>query len=99
MPVLGELWAGIHGSATRDRNEQRLRRQLSDFTLWPYDERAAEEFGRLSIELRRKGRPMQQIDVQIAAIAISLGNTVVVTKDSDFAAVPGLDIVDWSTET
>ena len=96
-PVLGELWAGVCASETRDRNEQRLIRRLSDLIVWPYDEAAAREFGRLFAELRALGRPMQQIDVQTAAIALSLGNCTVVTKDTDFAAVPGLAIEYWST--
>jgi tRNA(fMet)-specific endonuclease VapC len=39
---------------------------------------------------------MQVVDVQIAAIALSLGNCIVVSKDSDLAAVPGLIVEDWS---
>ena len=39
---------------------------------------------------------MQQIDIQIAAIALALGNCTVVTADSDFAAVPGLAVEDWA---
>jgi tRNA(fMet)-specific endonuclease VapC len=31
----------------------------------------------------------------IAAIALSLGNTPVVTMDTDFAAVPGLNVENW----
>lgn len=95
-PVLGELWAGVCGSATRQRNEQRLIRRLDDLILWPYDEIAAQRFGELFAELRRLGRPMQQIDVQIAAIALTLGNCMVVTGDSDFEAIPGLTVDDWS---
>jgi tRNA(fMet)-specific endonuclease VapC len=41
---------------------------------------------------------MQQIDVQIAAVALSLGNCTVVTKDSDLSAIPGLDVEDWTVE-
>jgi tRNA(fMet)-specific endonuclease VapC len=37
---------------------------------------------------------MQQIDIQIAAIALSLGNCTV-SADSDLAAVPGLTVEDW----
>lgn len=96
VPVLGELWAGIELSASRARNAQRLRRQLANLVLWPYDIAAAEEFGRLYAHLRRIGRPMQQVDIQIAAIAVSLRDFTVVTKDSDFAAIPGLTVVDWS---
>ena len=43
------------------------------------------------------GRYMQQIDVQIAAIALTLGNCTVVTMDSDLAAVPGLAVENWAT--
>ena len=96
VPVLGELWSGVYGSDSRDRNEKRLLQQLSDFILWPYTEEAAREFGRLFIDLRRAGRPMPQIDIQIAAIALTLGHCTVITKDSDFAAVPGLNHEDWS---
>jgi tRNA(fMet)-specific endonuclease VapC len=72
-PVLGELWAGVQHSNTRDPNIKRLRRQLVNFTVWPFDKAAAEEFGRLYAELRRLGRPMQQIDIQTAAVALCLG--------------------------
>jgi tRNA(fMet)-specific endonuclease VapC len=40
---------------------------------------------------------MQQIDVMIAAIAFSLGNCIVVTDDTDLAAVPGLVVESWTT--
>ena len=76
-PVLGELWAGVEGSSTResrDRNLRRLRHTLSRLSIWPYTDDAAEEFGRLFIELKRAGRPIQQIDMQIGAIARTLPN-------------------------
>src|SRR5947208_3475942 len=96
VPVLGELWAGVEGSQSRDRNAQRLRLALSWLAVWPYTNEAAAEFGRLFAELRRIGRPMQQIDIQIAAIARSLGNCTVVSADSDLAAVPGLAVENWA---
>ena len=97
VPVLGELWAGIEGSSSRDRNEVRLRRALSRLVVWPYTNEAAACFGRIFAELRRIGRPMQQIDIQIAAIALSLGNCTVVSVDSDLAAVPGLTVENWAS--
>jgi tRNA(fMet)-specific endonuclease VapC len=95
-PVLGELWYGVELSATRDENVKRLRRMLPDLIVWPFDVPAAEEFGRLAAELRRIGRPMGKIDIQVAAIALSMGNTTVVSADSDLAAVPGLTVENWS---
>ncbi len=94
-PVLGELWSGVEGSVSRDRNLQRLRLALSRLVVWPYTNDAAAQFGRVIAELRRIGRPMQQIDIMVAAIALTLGNCTVVTKDSDLDAVPGLAVENW----
>jgi tRNA(fMet)-specific endonuclease VapC len=96
LPVVGELFAGVENSASRERNWHRLLAALAHIPCWPFDRAAAEEYGRLDAALRRIGRPMQQIDIQIAAIALSLGNTIVVSADSDLAAVPGLAVENWA---
>lgn len=97
LPVVGELFFGIENSASRDANRRRLLHGLERIRCWPFDRRAAEEYGRLATELRRLGRPMQQIDIQIAAISRTLGDFTVISTDSDLAAVPGLAVEDWST--
>ena len=96
MPVLGELWSGMQGSASRDRNIQQMKHALARLRIWPFDRKAAEEYGRIFAELKRLGRPMQQIDIQIAAIALTVGNCTVVSSDSDFVAVPGLSVENWA---
>jgi tRNA(fMet)-specific endonuclease VapC len=96
IPVLAELHFGIELSTSRERNHQKLRQALTTLTVWPFTEEAAEEYGRLAAELRRIGRPMQQVDIMIAAIARTLGDCVVVSKDSDLVAVPGLNVENWS---
>jgi tRNA(fMet)-specific endonuclease VapC len=97
LPVVGELFFGVEASAIRDENLKRLKRALSGVVCWPFDRPAAEEYGRLAAELRRIGRPMQQIDIQIAATALSLGDCTVVSADSDLAAVPGLSVENWAS--
>jgi predicted nucleic acid-binding protein len=37
------------------------------------------------------------LDMRIAAIALRLGNYIVVTADSDLAAVPGLTVENWTS--
>jgi tRNA(fMet)-specific endonuclease VapC len=64
---------------------------------WPYDKAAAYEYGRIFAELKKRGRIIQQIDMQIAAIALSLGNCTVVSSDSDLTAVPGLTVENWAS--
>jgi tRNA(fMet)-specific endonuclease VapC len=95
-PVLGELWYGVENSASRERNLQRLLVAVADWTVWPYEAVAAEEYGRIAAELRQTGRTIQQIDMQIAAIARMLGNCTVVSADSDLAAVPRLAVENWA---
>jgi tRNA(fMet)-specific endonuclease VapC len=97
MPVIGELYFGMELSSNRDENLKMLKRALAGIVCWPFDLRAAEEYGRVAAELRRMGRPMQQIDIQVAAIALSLGNCTVVTGDSDLSDVPGLTVENWAT--
>ncbi len=95
-PVLGEVIAGLEGSGSRNTSWEVVRNRLGKLICWPYEKPAAYEFGRIMAELRRIGRPMQQIDIQIATIAFVLGDCTVVTGDSDFAAIAGLNVENWS---
>lgn len=96
MPVLAELYYGAENSRDPRRTMQLLHRALPNWRVWPLTNGAAAEFGRLRAELDRIGRPMQQIDIMIAAIAFSIGNCTVVTTDSDLSAVPGLAVENWA---
>ncbi len=96
IPVFAELLGGVELSATRDRNRKILLKAVRQLYIWPFDRAAAEEYGRVYAFLRRSGRPMPAMDIQIASIALTLGNCTLVTQDSDFAAIPGLTIEDWS---
>jgi tRNA(fMet)-specific endonuclease VapC len=95
-PVLGELWAGMELSSTRDKNVQRMKHALARLRYWPFEREAAREYGRIFAELKRQGRTIQQIDIKVAAIALSLGNCTVVTGDADLSHVPGLTVDNWA---
>ena len=99
VPVLGELWSGVEFSSSRERNLESLRQALATLRIWPYSTEAAAEYGRIYAELRRAGRVIQQVDMQIGAIARTLRNCVVVTKDSDFATISGLTVENWAVST
>ena len=98
VPVLAELWYGVEYSSTRERNAERLHRILPDLIVWPFTEQAAQTYGRIAAELRRSGRSIGKIDMLIAAIALSLGNTTAVSGDADLRVVPGLAIENWSQD-
>jgi len=96
-PVVGELWFGVEASQSRERNLKALRLALPQLTIWPYDLEAAERFGVIRAELKRLGRPMQVVDIQLAAVAFTLGDCAVVSSDTDLLAVPGLTVENWAT--
>lgn len=94
--MLGEIVGGLEGSGSREESWAVARRRLGKLVCWAYDAPAAYEYGRIIAALRRLGRPMQQVDIQVAAVAFALGDCTVVTADSDLAAVPGPRTVNWS---
>ena len=96
-PVLAELMFGAENSDKPERAKQRIELALPGWRLWPFDGPAAREHGRLAALLKKIGRPMQQIDIEIAAIALVLGDCTVVSSDSDLLAVPGLTVENWAT--
>jgi tRNA(fMet)-specific endonuclease VapC len=96
LPAVAELYYGAEYSATRADNLELIRVGLLQLTIWPFDMPAAQEYGRLFAELRRRGRLIQPIDAMLAAVARSLGNCTVVSADSDLAAVPGLTVENWA---
>ena len=93
---LAELYYGVENSTTKEKNLKRLTAHLQHFTIWPFTQAAAREFGRLATILKKIGRPMQQIDIMIAAVAMTIPHCTVVTRDTDLSAVPGLSVENWA---
>lgn len=93
-PSICELWFMVFNSARAEDNRARLVDLMSHFLIWELDEPASREFGLIRTELRRRGRPIPSIDVQIAAIARSR-TLVLLTSDAHFAEVSGLKTEDW----
>lgn len=94
-PTLAELRGGFEASKSRDRNLQSLRAAFQWIRRWPFTLNAVRIYGEIFSQLRRIGRPIGQVDMQIAAIAMDLGNTIVATYDNDLCAIPGLTVENW----
>lgn len=54
-PVIAELFFGLELSQSREANLARLRRTLSQIKTWPFDRAAAERYGQVAADLRRRG--------------------------------------------
>ena len=93
--VNAELWGGVENSGSRDANIPRLQHALAQLSEWPLTTDAAVEYGRLYARPRRNGRMIGSNDLLIAAIALTLSRCILVTRDSDFDAIPSLRIENW----
>ncbi len=92
--TIGELHAGVLAASdgtTRHRRLITLTEALA-FEPIPIDERVAEEWGKLRVDLRDTGQRMPVNDSWIAATARAM-DVPIVTQDADYVRVPGLDII------
>jgi len=67
---------------------------VDGLTLLPFDREASHEAARLSAELLRRGTPVGQGDLFIAAISKRHGEAVL-TRDKRFGWIPGLSVVTY----
>jgi tRNA(fMet)-specific endonuclease VapC len=93
--VKAELFAGAMKSTDPARTLARQLRFLSQFISLPFDDRAAEAYGRIRTQLETAGAPIGPYDLQIAAIAVSSGLILVTHNTREFGRVPDLALEDW----
>jgi tRNA(fMet)-specific endonuclease VapC len=97
--VYSELCYGIamsHAKTQAPRQTQ-LEQFLALIEVFPWDERAAEHYATIRAYLQKKGAPIGNMDLLIAAHAKSLNATLVTNNKREFARVPDLPIEDWAT--
>lgn len=95
--VKAELLYGAEKSARRELVKQQLTVFFARFKSMPFDDPAADVYGRLRTALEKSGQPIGPNDLLIAAIAVAGGLTVVTHNVGEFSRVPGLLVEDWET--
>ncbi len=93
-----ELMHGVEKSMAVERNRIAMSLFLSPITILQFDERAAEEYGRIKAELEKKGTPIGPMDTLIASHAKSRGLIIVTNNTREFNRVVGLTVEDWTQE-
>lgn len=91
VTVLGELYHGALQSVRVAENLARLRELSSRIIVLSCDTGTAETYGSIRTDLARKGKPIPQNDVWIAAIARQ-HDLVLLTKDLHFTHIDHLAI-------
>ena len=70
--TLSELEYGIEKSTRPEQNRLALAEFLSPITILEYDDNAAQYYGKIRIDLERKGKIIGAMDLLIAAHAMSM---------------------------
>ena len=91
----GEL---VYGAAKRGSSAlaDRVRGRIAHaITILPFDDAAAERHGSLRATLESEGKPLDEPDLRIAAIALSRSLILVTANVRHFERVDGLEIQNW----
>jgi tRNA(fMet)-specific endonuclease VapC len=97
---VGEL---VHGAAKSQRAAENLARLdvlLAAVAILPYDEWPARRFGQLKAQLEQAGEKIDDLDLQIASIALEQSAALVSHNQKHFARLvdqAGLSLEDWLT--
>jgi len=90
-----ELRFGMSNSSRPDQNHRALDEFLSPFRIFQFDSAAAMHYGNIRLFLRKKGAPIGDMDLLIAAHASSLSACLVTNNVKEFERVPGLQVENW----
>jgi len=96
--VVSELYKGVYCSTKIERNLNVLVNFWQEVFIFDFDRAAAEEFGKIQGELRKKGKPTGEMDALIAAMARSRGDVLVTNNVRHFENIAGLTIANWLEE-
>ncbi|WP_198014778.1 type II toxin-antitoxin system tRNA(fMet)-specific endonuclease VapC [Hippea sp. KM1] len=93
--VVAELFYGAY-----KKNSKRLinliESFIENFTIYGFDAKVAEIYGKIRAGIERKGNVMGAYDLQIAAHAISLDAVLVTNNEREFRRIEGLRAENWA---
>jgi tRNA(fMet)-specific endonuclease VapC len=92
--VIGELYFGAYHSQRVMANVNRITEFVALNTVLNCDVEVADQYGKIRLNLKIKGRPIPENDIWIAATALRYGLPLV-SRDEHFKEVDDLTLVKW----
>ena len=93
-PALAETLYGIQQLPRAQQNRNEWEKLSVMFYYRSIDRRDAERAATLQIDLQRHGWQLNIVDALIASIALRY-NLILLTTDSDFSEITGLQVENW----
>jgi tRNA(fMet)-specific endonuclease VapC len=92
--VVGELYYGASFSSQVEKNIAGLKNITSRYQILSLDEETTIVYGHIKTALRKKGKPIPENDIWIAAIAMQ-HNLSLATRDKHFTEISTISLVAW----
>ncbi len=96
--VLGELLYGAINSAKPEKNEHDITMFANDSILMSIDEAAAIRYAKVRYDLKKKGNPIPENDIWIAALCLE-HDVPLLTNDGHFNNIHELEVINWNKIT
>ena len=92
--VIGELYYGAMYSTHTQKNVEDIETIISNFDVLPIDVDTTIVYGEIKAALRKKGKPLPENDIWIAAIAQRYKLTII-TRDKHFKEIESITVKSW----
>ncbi len=89
-----EIWTGALLSKFTDKEKTKVKDLVLSITVLPLDEKSSMEAGEIAADMIQKGISIDPEDLMIAGIARANGEKLV-TRDQDYAKIPGLKVLKY----
>ncbi|GEA19149.1 ribonuclease VapC2 [Moorella sp. E306M] len=92
--VLGELYFGALKSRKVENNILLIDSLAAESMILACDKNTAKYYGRIKNNLKKKGKPIPENDIWIAAVALQ-HNLILVSRDTHFKEIDDLTMETW----
>ena len=94
LTALGELYKGVLKSGNPAKNRTQLDAFLQTVAVLHPDTATALYYAQIAVALERKGTPIPENDIWIAAVALECSMPLA-ARDAHFEKVEGLSVLKW----
>lgn len=92
---VGELYYGAIRSARPENNLQKCQTFIDRLHVLPLEESEMHSFAQIKADLAKQGQPLPDLDLLIAATAMTAGILLITHNTSHFNRIKGLQLEDW----
>lgn len=92
--VLGELYYGALYSTQVEKNIQQIKNIIVIYNILMIDEETTIAYGNIKAALRKKGKPIPENDIWIAALGMRY-ELVLITRDKHFKEIESIKVKSW----